>query len=268
MADEKETPTAEPDAPTAPETEQPQETAPPDPQEERIDRIVAQRLGKYAARTREAEARVTEYAERLARLEGRTEALTPKPAAAPAQQTYSPEQLQAAVDQGRITPAQMADQIAWQRQQQGKTEILATLRQDQRTQTALTEVNQYIAKMPALSSTSSAEFRKVAAAAQDIADEMGLNIQDARVQRRALRETFGTLDKIAEVRSAREFDRDNADTHAASGSGGGRTEPKKQDKLAGIPADQIAFWKSKNYSQKAMEDEAVFYRSRQRRGSG
>ena len=267
MENEKVTPTAEPEAPDAPETEATQETAPADPQEERMDRIIAQRLGKYAARTREAEARVSEYAERLARLEGRAEMAAPKPAA-PAPQMYSPEQLQAAVDQGRITPAQMADQIAWQRQEQGKREILASIKQDQRAERALTEVNQYIAKMPALTSTSSPEFRKVAAAAQEIADEMNLPIQDARVQRRALRETFGTLDRIADVRTAREFDREHADTHAASGAGGGRTEPRVKDKLAGIPQEQIAFWKSKNYSQKMMEDEAVFFRSRQRRASG
>ncbi len=266
MADEKETPTAEPESPDAPEQEQAPETAPADPQEERIDRIVAQRLGKYAARTREAEAQVREYADRVARLEGRVDAQAPKPAAPAQPQMWTPEQLQAAVDQGRITPAQMADQIAWQRIQQGKTEIRQEIRQENRNQAALSEVNQYIAKMPALTSTSSPEFRKVAAAAQEIADEMNLPIQDARVQRRALRETFGTLDRIADVRSAREFDREHADTHAASGSGGGRTEPRTKDKLAGIPPAQIAFWKAKNYSQKMMEDEAVFYRQRTRSG--
>lgn len=266
MADEKETVTETPESVETPELEAAPAVA-PDPQEERIDRIVAQRLGKYAARTREAENQVKEYAERLARLEGQASVLArPAQAPPPPQQTYTPQQLQELVDQGRITPALMADQIAYQRQQQGNQELLKTLAQQRRTEAAMGEVNQYITKMPALSQTTSAEFRKVAAAAHEIADEMGLPIQDARVQRRALRETFGSLDKLAEVGKAREFDRENADTHAASGSGGGRTEPRVKDKLAGIPPEQIAFWKAKNYSQKMMEDEAVFFRQRRARG--
>ncbi len=124
------------------------------------------------------------------------------------------------------------------------------------------EVNQYIQKLPALTNTSSPEFQKVAGAAQEIAEEMNLNIQDPRVQRRALRETFGSLEKIAQVSDVRSFDRANADTHSASGGGGGAQLKKSKDPLAGVPKQQIDYWKSKGYSQEAMEKEAPYVKRR------
>jgi hypothetical protein len=267
MPDEKDEPVPETETAT-PETQEATAPAPetvqPDPQEQRLDRIVAQRLGKYAARTQAAEQEVRELRDELMRTQGRIQQQAPPPPPKPV--TYSPQQLQALVDQGQITPAIMADQLAWQRAEQGKVETLTTWNQQQRVQSALGEVNQYIGKMPALTNTGSPEFGKVARAAAEIAEEMSLPIQDPRVQRRALRETFGSLDSLTRTQGATEFNRTHADTHAESGSGGGRQTTKAPDPLAGIPKAQVDFWRSKNYSQKMMEEEAKFYRARSRGG--
>ena len=181
------------------------------------------RFDEVYGRMKSAEREAMEMRDRLTRLEGQAQVLAqPKPAS---QKTwYEPQELQTLVDQGRITPAVMADQIAWQRNQQGQQQVMQTLKWQQTAQTALTEVNQYIEKMPALGQTSSPEFSRVARAAHEIADEMGLTVQDPRVQRRALRETFGTLDKMTKVETTGKFNRDHADTHAETGGGGSQSE--------------------------------------------
>src|SRR6266446_10446407 len=71
------------------------------------------RFEEVYRRMKEAEARDMENRDRIARLEGQAQVLTRQPSQ-PQQQTFTPDQLQALVDQGRISPAQMAHQISWQ----------------------------------------------------------------------------------------------------------------------------------------------------------
>lgn len=240
MADETTTQETEPVQETAQITaETTQETA-PDPTEERLDRIVAQRLGKYAARTERAETEARDLRERLANVEGQ---LRGREQAQPQQQVYTQDQLQTLLDAGRITPAQMAGQLALQAKEQSKLEMRQEFRQEARRDDAHKEVRDYLAKIPALGTDTSPEFQKVRNAAFEIAEEMGVDVRDPRVQRRALRETFGTLDRISNVSAAREFSRANADTHTETGGGGGRdTQPKKDDPLKQVSKDFLTYW--------------------------
>lgn len=247
---------AEVTAPTETTTTAPSET------EQRLDRIVAQRLGKYAARTERAEAEAAELRERLARLEGRVEAA--KPAAPAAQKVWTETELQALVDQSRITPAQMAAQIAMQVAASTKREVLTEIDQRQRTQTALHEVNDYRTKIPALANTASPEFQRVASAAWDIAEETGMDVRDPRVQRRALRETFGTLDRIAAAATTREFSRAHAETHTETGGGGGH-RAATPDPLKDVEPERIEYWKAHGYTRERMIEEAKYIRRPLRR---
>ena len=220
------------------------------------------RFNQVYARMKEAERDAMEMRDRVARLEGQAQ-VAARPTAAPQKTYYEPQELQVLVDQGRISPAVMADQLAWQRTQQGIQQVTQTMKWQQTAQTALAEVHQYIEKLPSLAHTTSPEFAKVARAAHEIADEMGLRVEDPRVQRRALRETFGTLDKMTKVEQAGDFNRAHADTHVETGRGGGQSDRRgAPDPLKGVPKAQIEFWKSKGYSQKQMEAEAPFVKRR------
>lgn len=225
---------------------------PADPQEERLDRIVAQRLGKYAARTERAESESRELRERVANLEGRVQerqAQTPQTT----QQYYTHEQLQSAVDSGRITPAAMAQQLAWQQKEAGKQELRQEFKQESVRDAAAKEVREYLDKLPVLSGDTP-EFHKVRTSAAEISDEMGLPVTDPRVQRRALREVFGTPDKLAKISAARDFDRANADRHTEMGGGGGRpVESKKDDPLKQVGETWLNYWKPRVTPEKLKE---------------
>ena len=186
----------------------------------------------------------------------------PSPAAATS--VYTQDQLQAYVDAGKITPAQMAGQLALQAKEQGKQELRQEFQQDQRRNSALTEVNQYIDKVPALTNTASPELARVTRAAWEIAAELDLDVKDPRVQRRALREAFGPLDRITTVAKAREFDRNNADTHAETGGGGGATPVKADDPLKQVSKEWLDYWRDR-VSAKDLLDMAKIEASKVRR---
>ena len=243
MADETETQTETPNTEVAQQTEA-------DPVEEKLDRIVAQRLGKYAERTRTAEAEAGMLRERVARLEGQAEKAKATPA------VYTVQQLQAAVDAGQISPALMADQIAWQRTEQAKREVRQEFVREQKVGTASNEIHQYTEKVPALLDSASDEYRRVYRAAAEIAEELDRPVTDPIVQRRALREVLGGLDKVAAVKAERQFDRANADTHAEAGGGGAPV--KGGDPLKHIDPVRMAFWKQRGYTREQMIEEAKY----------
>lgn len=184
----------------------------------------------------------------------------PKPEAAQPQY-YTQDQLQALLDAGRITPAQMAGQLALQSKELAKQEIKQELRQDTARSSALSEVNDFMAKVPALNDQSSDEFRRVARAAYEIADETGLDVRDPRVQRRALREALGPVDKLTKVSAAREFSREHADTFAERGGGGG-SQTRKADPLKDIPQTQKDHWTARGKTKEEQVELAKFWRPR------
>ena len=172
-------------------------------------------------------------------------------------QFYTADQLQAAVDSGRITPAKMAEQLAWQAKETAKREIKTEWQTDQRRSSAVSEVNQYLDKIPALGTPGSPEHARVRRAAVEIADDMGLDLSDPRVQRLACRQALGTLDRIAKTSDLREFDRKHADTHVETQGGGGTRQPSS-DPLKHVPKALMDHWKKLNYSPERMKGELPY----------
>lgn len=176
---------------------------------------------------------------------------------------FTAAQLQAEVDAGRITPAVMAHQLAWQEKERGKHELRQEFQQEQIRNAALTEVMEFIEKIPALGDDNSPEFRAVAQEAYRIAAERGLPVTDPRVQRQALRETYGPLKRVVKAGEAREFSRRNAETFGETGGGGGQAT-RTPDPLKGIPKDQIDHWKARGRTPAEMAELAKYYRPSRR----
>jgi hypothetical protein len=188
----------------------------------------------------------------------------PQPSATPPKQEawFTAEQLQAFVDRGQITPAKAAEQLAWQQAQLAQREMLQTQATQSRLMDAGREVNQYKTKIPALNNPTSPEMLRVKEAVYEVAADMGLPANDLRVQRRALRETFGSLEKLAKTSEVREVSRRSADTHAETSSSAGGNRGPSKDPLAAIPQRYKDHWQRMGYSQKQMLDEAKYIRPR------
>lgn len=197
--------------------------------------------------------------ERVARMEGQLSAQTQ-----PQQQQkwYTAQELQRLVDEGRIPPALASDQLAWQRKEEAKREVMAEYQKTQTQKAAQSEIAEYVSKIPALRDSSSDGFTRVARAAREIADELGRSVDDPVVTRRALRETYGTLDRLVQSQRNREFSRQNADTHAEIQRGGGGGEAPAKDPVADIPAMYREHWKRLGYSPERMKQEAELLRNR------
>lgn len=223
------------------------------------------RFSEVYGEMKDARREAQDLRERLAKLEGHVQAVT-KPEK-PADQFYSAEQLQAMVDAGRISPAKMADQLSWQRGEMVKREMTQQRVVEDRRKDALSEVNQYVDKLPNLLNPSSSEFTRVARAAREIASDMDRTVDDPVVQRRALRETFGSLDKLTKAASVRESSRVNADTHAetrGSGGVGGVNKGPGKDPLKDVPQHYKDHWKRLGYTPEQMAQEAGYIRPRRR----
>ncbi len=226
---------------TQPEVEQPQvenvETAPVeaepqplDPGGKRFSEVYRERMD-YA---REAEA----LREENARLRASSQAPPPPPKN---EAWYTPDQLQAAVDRGQISPALMADQLAWQRAELKSREDNQRRELAQRHSESLSEINRYIDKIPALTQPGSPELVKVGRAATEIARDMGLDAKDLRVQKLALKQVYGSVDKVVAKVANREASRVNADVHAETSPGGTTTQPKA-DPFKNVPQYMIDHW--------------------------
>lgn len=262
MADEPEKPNPDPEEPPSPGEPEPEPApdAKPHPLEPG-----GERFNEVYGRMKDAERREADMRERLARVEGAQQAQQ-KPPQQP--QTYTNEQLQALVDQGRITHAQMADQIAWQRQQQGEQALETKLNMRERSRNAFQEVETYLSKVPALADQSSPTFREVAKSAREISTDLGRDVSDPIVQRLALRATLGPVEKLTATRQARDYDRQHADTFTETGGRGGGAEPVKPnggDPLKGVDPAYIAEWKRRGYTQEQMVAEAKYINPRRQK---
>ena len=252
MADEptEQVPAQEPTTPVEPQTPEPE----PHPLAEG-----GVRFNEIYARMKESERREAAANERIARLEG-AQSAQQKPAAQ-TPNIWTNEQLQQAVDQGRITQATMADQIAWQRGQQLEQSLQAKFEQRDRQRSALSEVESFIEKVPKLRDATSEEFGRVARNAREIASDLGRDAGDPIVQRLALRATFGPLDKIAAVRQTQDFARQHAETFSEAGNGGNgqrQTQQAGADPLKDVPKEYLDHWKEKKYTREQMIAEAKY----------
>lgn len=211
------------------------------------------------ARMKQSEEREREKDARIARLEGAMQA-TQRPQGQQRMPVYTPQQLQAAVDAGQISPMQASDIISRQNATATALQMAAAQVHGTRIQSASAEVQAYINKIPKLGDPNSAEFARVSKEAYRIADDLNVPVTDARVQRVALRAVYGSLDRIAANDSARSASREASLPHTETGVGGtGRpAAPKADDALKGISQKYIDFWTKKGYSRERMVQEAKY----------
>ena len=216
------------------------------------------------ARFNEVYARMKQAEERAARMEGAYQQLQQQQRPQPQGPVYvAPEQLQALVDQGRITPMQAADLLSRQNAQAAATQTVTQAVQLQglatKLQAANAEVNQYISKVPNLRDNTSQEFQRVAEEAYRLSDDMNLPVTDPRVQRAALRAAYGTLDKIAATQTARAQTRDASLPHVETRTGGRPATPASgTDPLKDVDPTYLAYWERKGYSRDRMLEEAQY----------
>ena len=233
-------------------------------------------LAEGGARFNEVYARMKQAEERATRMEGMLAAQQPRP-----QQTgpqyIDPNQLQALVDQGRITPMQATDILSRQNAQaaavQTTTQAVQLQALAQRLQSAKTEVDQYVTKMPTLRDTTSPDFQRVSEEAYRLSDDMNLPVTDLRVQRAALRAAFGSLERVTNSQHTRQQSRNDSIPHVETRAGGSpRTAggPPSSDPLKDVDSTYIAFWEKKGYTREQMIAEAQYIPKgrKVRQGSG
>ena len=214
-----------------------------------------ERYEQVWARMRQAERDAEEARQRADTAERKVAQPAP-----PAITFYTPDQLQTAVDQGRITATQASAQLALQAKEQAKTELRGELQYETRRTEAAREVDQFIARKPALMDTASDEFRRVAALARDVAADTGLALTDPRVQRQALRQAYGSVDRLQTTARTEAHARTHADVHAETGRGGGAPAPAAPDALKHVPQWWVDYWRPRVANEKELAERAKFYR--------
>ncbi len=254
----------------AEETEQTQETVAAETQETQTAETEQQTtetphpLQPGGARFEEVYARMKQAEDRAARMEGALAQAQQQQRPAQQGPVYvDPAQLQALVDQGRMTPMQAADVLSKQNAQQAAAQYTIAATQAQQLNAKITsasqEVNQYIDKMPTLRDSASPDFIRVRDEAYRLSDDMGLPVQDFRVQRAALRTTFGSLDRLASATQVRAQSRDASLPHTESGAARGPSAAKPgSDPLKDVDPAYVSFWKSRGYTQEQMLAEAQY----------
>lgn len=190
------------------------------------------------------------------------------PQPTPPKQFYSADQLQGLVDNGQITPAVMAAQIAWQERQIAKQEMRDEFSAAQRAQVAGAEVDRYMAEIPQLNDRASEEFRRVHGVVRELAAELGLSTDDARVQRRALQLTFGPVEKLQRSKHAAETTRVKSDTYVETGAGPVPGKASAGDLLKHVPQAYKDHWKTLGYTEAEMLAEAKYIRPTPRQRAG
>ena len=132
----------------------------------------------------------------------------------------------------------------------------------QRLQSAKTEVDQYVTKMPTLRDTTSPDFQRVSEEAYRLSDDMNLPVTDLRVQRAALRAAFGSLERVTNSQHTRQQSRNDSIPHVETRAGGVGSSPRgtapSNDPLKDVDPTYIAFWERKGYSREQMLDEAQY----------
>ena len=230
-------------------------------------------LSPGGARFEEVYAKWKMAEDRASRAEGEAQAYRQQQQR-PQQQQVDPAQmrvfLQQQIDQGRITPVDAMDIISRHNAQQAATQttIVATQAQqlNAKIQSAFTEVNQYLDKLPSLRDNSSQDFQRVSAEAYRVAEDMNLPVTDGRVQRVALRAVYGPLDRLAAASTARAQSRDASLPHTETNVSRGATQGATQttatkgdpDPLKDIDPTYIAHWERKGYTRERMIEEAAY----------
>jgi len=215
------------------------------------------RFGEVVSEKNRYKAEVDALRGQVAAFQAAQAAARPAPQA---EKVWTSQELQGLVDGGRITPAQMADQLSIQRSRESEARVVQRMQTERLLESAQDEVSRYLRDIPALANQSSDEFVRVASAAWEIAREMGVRVEDPRVQKRALREVFGSPEKVAAAKKAGEFSRRHADIHTETG--GAQTETggtgPKPNALKDVHPSYLEEWKRRGYTEAEMIEEAKY----------
>lgn len=171
------------------------------------------------------------------------------------EKVWSAQELQGLVDAGRITPAQMSDQLSIQRGRESEERVVQRLRTERVLEAAQQDVNAFLRIEPEVLLKP-----EVLAAARDIQQETGWSVEDPRLAKRALKEVYGSAEKLAAARKAGEYSRRNADTHAETGgmqTGGGGGAPRP-NALKDVHPSYLEEWKRRGYTEAEMIEEAKY----------
>lgn len=213
------------------------------------------RFEEVYARMKTAEARA-ESAERAAQQAqaAAQQAVAARPAPQ-AEKVWSAQELQGLVDAGRITPAQQSDQLAIQRSRESEERVVQRLQTERVLDAAQQDVNAFLRVQADV-----LMVPEVLAAAREIQQETGWRETDPRLAKRALREVFGSSEKLAAAKKAGDYSRRNADTHVetgggTSGAGGGTPKPTG---LKDVHPSYLEEWKRRGYTEAEMIEEAKF----------
>ena len=167
--------------------------------------------------------------------------------APPPEKVWSAQELQGLIDAGRISPVQAADQVAYQRSKELEASLTRRLEATRISDSAQQEVDAFLRRKP-----EALDDPKVLAAGRDVMRETGWGPNDPRVAKRALREVYGSPEKIQTVTQAEGFSRRHAETHVEAGGGGGLQPQNPKDPLAHVHQDWKDYWAKQGYSQAQM----------------
>lgn len=200
------------------------------------------RFKQVWARAKSAESKLHEEREARARVEGELSALkaTPQtPVETKADPRLTWAQLQAGIEDGRISQAQAFDYRDETIKKEMEAKFDTKLKQDRETRdrgtTVHTELSQYRTLLPESVTPGTPERKKVEAAFLDLV-QLGYDHMDPRTELLAARQAFGSVSLLKERQAAKSIpqERDTMQDIAAAG----KPKPDAKDPLKTISSDQ------------------------------
>lgn len=247
-----------PHAPESPRAEDPTPDAGPDaspsevdePRDEGHDEPAplepgGKRFKQVYARAKTAEAQLQQEREARARLEGQLEATrtTPPVVEPKAEPRLTWTQLQAGIDEGKVTQAQALEYRDETLKQQLKAEFKETLEREltvkTRTSTVQTQLEEYKTTVPEILTPGTPERVKLQAEF-DYLVRMGYDAKDPRTDLIALRTTFGDVKVAKDRREAKTGIKERATMQDIPASG--KPKPDAKDPLKTITGEQRKYY--------------------------
>ena len=219
---------------------------------------------EYRARKAAQEQLATERLEK-ARLEGELKALKEKPAEPKApDKVYNLAELQAAVDGGQLTQAEMTAYLVKQEAKRIREESNREAQAQKPIELAKSEINEYFQFVPDLADKSSETFKK---AAQEYAQLLERGLPDNKVtEALAVKIAVGSLDRLRKRQEVANNTRNGAQFHAETGAGGTQT-PKAPD-ISKAPVYLVESWDRKGTTPDQRNIEFKYWQEKQTRRQG
>jgi len=204
------------------------------------------------------------------RVEERLRALEeyrPAAPATPAEREYTAEEVQAAIDAGKVTVAQAAEYFAEVKAKRLQTQAVQQAAAAAPYQRAVTEVNEYMAHLPWTKDQTSPEFQQVKAKYQSLVRDFGF-ADDIRTQRVAIEHVAGSLDKVKQRQQVATQTRQARAAGAHSETPAGGNVPRKSDDISNAPADMVRVWDRTGTTPAQRAKEWSYHQKSQARKAG